>query len=111
MIIAWFLRFGLLEGNDIPSNPSNALLSLEAGFDGEPLELEDGRDVKFESLCESLCESLRARVPCALEGCTLESGIIELPTGPSVEPGIDVSIVLECLAMTSSRLIPALILN
>ena len=45
------MRFGLLEDDDIPSNPSSARLSLEAGFGCEPLELEDGRDVELESLC------------------------------------------------------------
>ena len=80
------MRFALLDGSVDRSNPSKARLSFESGLDGETLELVDGGDVgELESLCALDC--------CALECCTPESSTIdglESPTGPSLEPGIEV---------------------
>ena len=80
------MRFELLDWSVVLSNPCKARLIFESGFDCETLELVDGGDVgELESLCALDC--------CALECCTLESSTIEgleSPTGPSVEPGIEV---------------------
>ena len=79
------MRLELLDGSVDLSNPSKARLSLE-NDEPRPLELVDGGDAgELESLCAPDC--------CALDGCTLESSTIdgfESPTGPSVEPGIEV---------------------
>ena len=80
------MRFELLDWSVVLSNPCKARLIFESGFDCETLELVDGGDVgELESLC--------ALDGCALECCTLGSSTIdgfEAPTGPSVEPGIEV---------------------
>ena len=80
------MRFELLDGSVVFSNPCKARLSFESGFGCETLELVDGGDVgELESLCALDC--------CALECCTPGSSTIdgfEFPTGPSVEPGIEV---------------------
>ena len=79
------MRLELLDGSVDLLNPSKARLSLE-NDEPRPLELVDGGDAgELESLC-------------ALDGCALEVGAhesstidgFESPTGPSVEPGIEV---------------------
>ena len=101
------MRFDCLDDPDGPSNPSKARVSLEGGLEGITLELGEGDDIgNLESLC-------------ALDGCALEDGAhesstidgLDCPTGPSVEPGIDVGGIRVCFAVISSRLIPDLILN
>ena len=88
--------------SDGPLNPSNARVSLEGDREGVILELVEG------------CEIGELDALCALEGCALEScaiDVLDCPTGPSLEPGIDVGGIRVCFAVMSSRLIPDLILN
>ena len=101
------MRFDLLDGSVDPSNPSKARVSLEGDLEGDTLELVRGSDVgDLESLCALDC--------CALDGCAHESSTIDgldSPTGPSLEPGIEVGVARVCFAATSSRLTPGLTLN